>query len=86
MSEQQLDQEKMNEDRIKLDGMITKDISSFINQNPEVTSLLYDMNLLPEVLRSQKEVTVGLSRGYTTMLNVVFHFQKFRTRIEGQDV
>ena len=53
---------------------LKKELMSIANR-PIVQSLLYDADLLPEQLRSQKDLTIGLFAAYNRLEGVLLAFK-----------
>lgn len=54
---------------------LTKELLKLANQNTVIQSLLYDLDLLPEQLIAQKEMTVGLFAAYNRLEGVLLAFK-----------
>ena len=65
----------MDEKRIELYRPELKRALMEIVRQPIIQSLLYDADLLPEQLRSQKEMTIGLFAAYNRLEGVLLAFK-----------
>jgi len=52
-----------------------KEVLQYVNTHPHLLSLLYDLDLLPEQLGSQDEVTTGLKTAYFRFADVFMAFK-----------
>jgi hypothetical protein len=56
-----------------------------VTRKPLVQSLLYDLDLLPEQLLSQKEMTVGLFAAYNRLEGVLLAFKCMELEAEAAE-
>ncbi len=54
---------------------LNRELLFTVGRKPEVISLLYDLNLLPEVLISQEKMTVRLFAAYNRLEGVLLAFK-----------
>lgn len=54
--------------------VLNKELLSIVSR-PIIQSLLYDLNLLPEQLISQKEMTIGLFAAYNRLEGILLAFK-----------
>jgi len=54
-----------------------------VAQKPIVLSLLYDLDLMPEQLSAQKELTIGLFAAYNRLEGVLLAFKAMELVEEG---
>lgn len=62
---------------------LNKELLKLANR-PIVLNLLYDADLLPEQLSSQKEMTIGLFAAYNRLEGILLAF-KYLEEIEGEE-
>lgn len=55
---------------------VMQDVRWYANNVPEVTSLLYDLNLLPECCTTTKD--------WSTLICIVDHFKVFEKRLKNE--
>lgn len=56
--------------------MTTDELYAYINKTPELQSLLYDLDLLPEQLKDDTHLWRGME-------NIVEHFKRFEERLKN---
>lgn len=54
---------------------LNKELLATVGKRPEVVSLLYDLDLLPEQLASQEKLTLGLFAAYNRLEGVLLAFK-----------
>jgi hypothetical protein len=54
--------------------VLNKELLDLVRK-PIIQSLLYDSNMLPEQLSSQKEMTIGLFEAYNRLVGVLLAFK-----------
>jgi hypothetical protein len=54
---------------------LNKELLRMANENPTIVSLMYDLNLLPEQLSAQKEMTIGLFAAYNRLEGILLAFK-----------
>ena len=64
---------------------ITPEMIRLVNSLPEMQSLLYDLDLLPEQIMAQakNEITPGLVAAYNRFLIIASHFYAIATRMQN---
>jgi hypothetical protein len=62
--------------------VLNKELLKLVSK-PIIQSLLYDLDLLPEQLISQKEMTIGLFRAYCRLEGFLMAFKAMEMSDEG---